>query len=63
MGAPSGGEVLSNEVIETDDGSFAPLARTVAMLLADGVQDSGEGREEGKCLVFTHRHFFSRLVI
>jgi hypothetical protein len=34
MGAPSGGELLSSETVETEDGSFEPLASTVAIVPA-----------------------------
>lgn len=44
MGAPSGGEMLSNEVIETEAGSFPLFASTVAMVLEDGMQNAGERR-------------------
>lgn len=34
IGSPSGGELLSSETVETEDGSFEPLASTVAMVPA-----------------------------
>jgi hypothetical protein len=43
IGAPSGGELLSNEIVETEDGSFWPLASTVAILLAVKMENA-EGR-------------------
>lgn len=61
IGAPNGGEMLSNEVVETEDGSFPPLASTVAMmLLADGMENAGERKQEDNPSVFTHRRFFSQ---
>lgn len=38
MGAPRGGEMLSSETVETDDGSFKPLASTVAIVPAVKVE-------------------------
>lgn len=38
MGAPSGGDMLSSETVETEDGSFEPLASTVAIVPAVRVE-------------------------
>lgn len=54
--------MLSNEVVETEDGSFPPLASTVAMMrLADGMKNAGERKQEDNPSVFTHRHFFPKV--
>lgn len=44
-GAPSGGELLSREVVEMEIGSFPLLASTVAMMIAVGMMKSAGGRE------------------
>lgn len=46
MGTPSGGEMLSSETVETEDGSFEPLASTVAIVPAVKVE-----RARGKAKV------------
>lgn len=38
MGAPRGGEMLSSETVETEDGSFKPLVSTVAIVPAVKVE-------------------------
>lgn len=53
--------MLSNEVVETEDGSFPPLASTVAMVLTDVMENAEEGKEEDNPSVFTHRHFFPKV--
>lgn len=43
MGTPRGGELLSSEIVETDEGSFEPLASTVAIVPAVKIE-SARGR-------------------
>ena len=45
MGTPSGGEMLSSDTVETEDGSFEPLASTVAIMPAVKVERARRKRK------------------
>lgn len=57
MGSPSGGEMLSNETVETEDGSFEPLASTVAIVPAVKLKRL-ERRRKQLHRISSHRELF-----